>query len=207
MSQIVNLLEGNQDNSTSLVFFDSKSVDSIFGAGIVKYICENITDVSDSVEVVDIASFNRNNINKETYINVSIIGCIPSDDDIIYVSNIYEESTLFVLCDKIQYNKVKSLTKNVSIEYSVDDSCSLNLYKIAFGEFEDVIPNIFKYISNLTLREFDEEYIKGIKFEAGFLKNYSDFSTFYSVLDPILSKVADEEEQSEEPFSTEISDG
>lgn len=203
MSQVTNILEGNRNNSTSLVFFDSTIVDSIFGAGLIKYICENITDASELVEVVDIANFDRENINKDSYINVSFVGCLPSDDDIKFVASVFGKDTLFVLCDKIQYDKVKNLAKSISIEYSENDSCSLNLYKIAFGEFEDIIPDVFKYLSNSVLREFDKDYFKGIKFEAGFLKSYSTFDEFYTTLESVL----DPEEGQSNPFSSLITSG
>ena len=224
MSKVTNVLERNLSDSTSIVYYNSSSVDSTFGGGLIKYICENITDVSEQCECYDIKDFNIDDLyslsysyvdvplkntsysysfNNETgsysycysvkvptYINVSFVGCVPQSN-IADLASIYGDTCLYVLSDKENLNSLKSVSNKVSIEYTQNDSCTLNLYKIAFGEFEDSIPTVIKCISNYELKEFDKDYEEGLRFNYGFKHNYTTFNEFYS---NILENIILEEE-------------
>lgn len=194
MSKVTNVLENNQDAQTCLVFYDKTSIDSIFGAAIIRYICEEITNVGESVVCKDIAK-ESDNILDFSYLNVSFIGCFHKDAFInkSYI-NEYKDKTLFVISNKADYTKVKSFGGSPSIEYSEEDSCALQLYKIAFGEFKDRIPQILQLISIGTMRQFDNEnYYKALQLEIGFKKYFEEvgFDTFYQDIAVVLCNQLD----------------
>lgn len=214
MSNVTNVLQRNVNDSTSMVFYNSNSVDSIFGAGLIKYICENITDVSEDCECIDIKDFDINDLytsytsyalsyTTPTYINVSFIDCAPAQEDMITLSYVYSDTCLYVTDNKKDFTNIKNVVKNNStIEYNESDSCALNLYKIAFGEFEDTVPDVVKQISNFKLKQFDKDYEEGLRFNYGFKQNYVSFADFY---ENILEKVI-VEENSEEVNENSITD-
>ena len=102
---------------------------------------------------------------------------------IVSLLDMFEDKLLFVTCNTDDYNFIKKCAKKLNIEYSNEDSCALNLYKIAFGEFEDNIFDLVKVISAGTLKQFDSEYYINYKaFELAFLVEHSmdNFDNFYS---------------------------
>lgn len=191
MSKVTNVLENNQESSKCLVFYNKSSIDSIFGAGIIRYICEEITDVGEEVECKDI-----NEISSEIssdYINVSFIGCYPTSNLLKKYVDYFREKTLFVLSDAFDYNIVKGYNRNINIEYSEKDSCALQLYKIAFGEFKDRIPKILQLISVKEMKEFDnEKYYDSLQLGIGFIKYFNEqgFENIYeNIILPICNQL------------------
>lgn len=190
MSKVTNVLENNQESKKCLVFYDKSSIDSIFGAGIIRYICEEITDVGEEVECKDI-----NEISSEIssdYINVSFIGCYPTSNLLKKYVDYFGEKTLFVLSDAFDYNIVKGYNRNINIEYSEKDSCALQLYKIAFGEFKDRIPKILQLISVKEMKEFDnEKYYDSLQLGIGFIKYFNE-QGFENIYENIILPICDQ---------------
>lgn len=182
MSNVSRVLGTNESNDKCLVFYNKYSLDSLFGAGIIKYICENITDVAEVVDCLSVDLFD-DNFDLALYKNVTFVGCYPSKEQIVSLLDMFEDKLLFVTCDADDYNFIKKCAKKLNIEYSKEDSCTLNLYKIAFGEFEDNIFDLVKVISAGTLKQFNSEYYANYKaFELAFLVEHSadNFNNFYS---------------------------
>jgi len=184
MSNVADVLDNTNNQDKCLVFYDKSSIDSIFGAGIIRYICEEITNVSEVVVCKDISEMNVDNyVIDNTFLNVSFIGCYPLKDSLLksYIET-YNDNILFVLSNKTDYSKVRNINRSVKIEYSEKDCCSLQLYKIAFGEFKDRVPNILHVISAYEMKAFDNEnYYDGLHLAIGFRKYFleNSFEHFY----------------------------
>lgn len=182
MSNVSRVLSTNENNDKCLVVYNKYSIDSFFGAGIIKYICENITDVTDDAVCFAIDDLDEG-FDISEYKNVSFIGCYPSKSEILRLYEVFGDKLLFVLSDLESYNYVKNYVKKTNIEYSTEDSCSLSLFKIAFGEFEDNINNIIKVVSAGVLKQFDnEKYNSYLPFVLGFINSeYNhNFYNFYT---------------------------
>ena len=47
MSKVSEVFQSTSNEDKCLIIYNDKSADSLIGAGILKYICENITDVAE----------------------------------------------------------------------------------------------------------------------------------------------------------------
>lgn len=183
MSNVSRVLGANADNDKCLVFFDKSSVDSLFGAGLIKYICENITDVAETTDCFSLNTFD-DNFDLTDYKNVTFVGCYPNKEQMAGLVKLFGDCLLFITCNEDDYNYIRKYAKGASIEYSKNDSCAMNLYKIAFGEFEDNIHDVIKILSAGVLKHFEDGklYNNYLSFVLGFYSEEleADFPTFYS---------------------------
>ena len=178
MSKVADIMNSNEAQQCTKIFFDPDSIDSLLGAAILKYACEEITNVNETLSIEPISNVNNGQsysyeAGGETFLfnkNITFVGCVPDKDMISYLASIHKKDLLFVLCDEDQYAEVKGY--GASIEYSTEDSCALLLYKIIFGELSDGIPDIIKIVSKGVMKQYDDDYETYLRFFYGFLLKY-----------------------------------
>lgn len=169
---------------SNLVVYDKSSLDSFFGCGIIKYICENITDAA--VECIDINTLVVDDSLKEHYSSIMFVSSIIKDEKILSkLSELFNENLIFFLCDKNIYNFVKKHTSKAYIQFDPNESCCMTIYKIGFGEFENVIPKEIKVIASRINNKYGS-YNDYVSYECGFYKEDYDFDRLYTeIIDPI----------------------
>lgn len=199
MSKVSNFLESTNDESKCLVVYDKYSVDSIFGAAIIKYIIENITDAADNAICADLFDKDVDFFDDE-YTNITFVGCYPNLNDISKLFLKWNDKMLFILSNKADLAKVKNEEKKVFVEYSEKDSCSLNLYKIAFGEFESKVPEVITIISDGTMNKYSDTYEDYLKLSYGI--KYKTFQDIYSIVYELCTEDGASVESSIESIKT-----
>lgn len=199
MSKVSEVFQSTSNNDKCLIIYNDKSADSLIGAGILKYICENITDVTEEAYCEPL--FNEID-NIEQYSTITYVGCIPNDATIKMLADNLGSRLLFVTCDKNDVQKIKSITKKANIEYSETESCALNLYKIAFGEFDDSVPYLITLISDGVMHKFTTDYQEYLKFIYGLNDLPSEYQARNGFIDgfynAITYKLCEQDEEDEE---------
>ena len=189
MSKVADIINSNQSQQCTHIFFDPDSIDSLLGAAILKYACEEITNVTETLLIQPI-----NTVNNQSYAidetptdkNITFVGCVPDKEMLSYLVSLHKKNLLFVLSDEDLYNEVRNC--GASIEYSTEDSCALLLYKIVFGELNDGIPNIIKIVSKGVMKQYDGDYETYLRFFYGFALKYlpiADYIRLNSIYDDI----------------------
>lgn len=165
MSNVSKLLSA-QTGDQCLIFYDKYSIDSLFGACILKYMCENITDISDYVLMLDVSR--ENEVYANTYKYVSYIGCRPG---IEYCKNIIPGKLLCVTYDKDIYQYVMKNIKGMNVEYTDLECDSLHLWKVAFGEIRKF--DILDMINAGCMHDFESDaYEQYLRLNTGYFAEY-----------------------------------
>ena len=62
MSKVADIINSNENQQCTHIFFDPDSIDSLLGAAMLKYACEEITNVNETLLIQPL-----NNVNEQTY--------------------------------------------------------------------------------------------------------------------------------------------
>ena len=183
------LSEQIKDNS--LIIYNKYLIDSIFSAGILRYSCENFVEGNKEFELVELSDLNA--VEDFTiYSNIIFASCIPETNINLLdeLDELFNDSLIFISHDKNEYRLIKRHCKSAFIEYNDTMCSSLSLYKIAFGEFDSVIPEELKILSSSVNNKYGN-YATYVEYECGFhdtfdINNFDDI--YQNVLLPLCTE-------------------